>query len=381
MKSAYFFGAADAESDKSASLTLPLAALSRSNVCPSRRRACFAIAAHTLAELDFPTKWTSPLVVTIDCVRDRIGVLIPSCIILRHGIQFFPATDNVLYDVLSLVAIFVKPPMALRKDEDIVHTDALFEHHVRDNPRRIRTIEFAKWVGRIAAEVLRCGADGQRICRMRGQDPGKVAVIRVRIFVEVAWEATAIEDIPNASEVAVEAAVYAAVVPGLPLLAHLCCRHCGSCRCIEISLRAVVCSKLLGPLSYGCVARLLPIIGGVLTAPSTKVALAREGLAINAPPARNVSTVRETMRMAEYVSADSAPVRVVCLVQLCDVRLVLRELWTANSEAARIPRLQQSHHTSLPPIGRRREGTNPIHSGTCAIGLPTMLRPRLLYRS
>ena len=63
---------------------------------------------------------------------------------------------------------------------------------------------------------------------------GKVAVIRVRMFVEIAWEATAIEDIPIASEVAVLAVVHAAVVPSSPLFAQLCCGHRGSSNCIEI---------------------------------------------------------------------------------------------------------------------------------------------------
>jgi len=274
----------------------------------------------------------------IICLRVRIGLLTPGAIFPRHGEQFIPALDDILYDTLVLVAIFVEPPPRFRNEEHVVHTNALLEHNVCDNSRCVLTIEIALCARREAAEVVSSGADGQGIRRIPRQDSGKVAVICVRMFVEIGWEATAIEDIPIAAEVAMEAGVYTTIVPGLPLLAHLCCRHCGSSRCVESLLRAIICPELLGPLPQGCVARPLPVIGGMLTAPPMKGAAAREGPAVNAPPARNVSAIREAMRMAEHVSADSAPVRVFCRAHLCDVRLLLREVWAASGEATRVPR-------------------------------------------
>ena len=62
-----------------------------------------------------------------------IRLLASSSMIRRHGNQLFPALDNIFDNILILVTMFVKPPMRFCNEEDVVRTDALFEHDARDN--------------------------------------------------------------------------------------------------------------------------------------------------------------------------------------------------------------------------------------------------------
>ena len=82
------------------------------------------------------------------------------------------------------------------------------------------------------------------------------------------------------------------------------------------------------------------IIGGMLTAPSMKLCRPMwEGLAVDALPARDVPAIRQAMRVAGHVRTDCASVRVLCLVQPCDVPLLLGQARATSGETTRIARL------------------------------------------
>ena len=82
----------------------------------------------------------------------------------------------------------------------------------------------------------------------------------------------------------------------------------------------------------------------------------RDGLAVDAPPTRNVPAIRQTMGMAEHVLTDCASVRVLFLAQLSEAPFLFGEAFAASAEAAQISGLQQSHNTTLPVEGCCREG-------------------------
>ena len=81
-----------------------------------------------------------------------------------------------------------------------------------------------------------------------------------------------------------------------------------------------------------------------------------EGLAVDAPSARDVPAVKQTMWMAEHVFTDCASVRALFVVLLSEPSFLFGEAFATSAEAAQISGLQQSHNTTLPVEGCCREG-------------------------